>query len=144
MMVINKVAAFYLPSNTKSRIKALEKVKGDRPELSEVIDARIPDLERRLEYFKEPVKFREESLVTLGSALDVVEERLSEGGGPFICGEDYTLADVCFTCVVARCVPTTLWGSDQILLLCNNIFKSVDTYCTLWCSLGRQLVKKRL
>ena len=81
-MVINKVAAFYLPSNTKSRIKALEKVKGDRPELSEVIDARIPDLERRLEYFKEPVKFVEESLVTLGSALDVVEERLSEGGGP--------------------------------------------------------------
>ena len=91
----------------------------------------------------------EESLVTLGSALDVVEERLSEGGGPFICGEDYTLADVCFTCTVARCVLITLLGSEQILLLCNNIFNSVQNIHiilvgTLWCSLGQQLVKKLL
>ena len=71
---------------------------------AEVIEARIPDLQRRLEFFEEPVKFKEESLVTLGAALDVVEKRLSEeeGGGPFICGEDYTLADVCFTCTIAR------------------------------------------
>lgn len=102
MMTINRAAAFFLPSNTKKRIETLEKLKGERPELSDLIDARIPDLVQRLEYFKEPVKFRDESLVTLGAALDVVEKKLSEGEGPFICGQDYTLADVCFTCVVAR------------------------------------------
>ena len=102
MMVINRVAAFFLPSSTKKRIEALERLKVERPELAEVIEARIPDLQRRLEFFKEPVKFKEESLVTLGSALDIVEKKLSEGGGPFICGENYTLADVCFTCTIAR------------------------------------------
>jgi len=102
MMTINKAAAFFLPSNTKKRIETLEKLKGERPELSDLIDARIPDLVQRLEYFKEPVKYKDESLVTLSAALDVVEKKLSEGGGPFICGQDYTLADVCFTCVVAR------------------------------------------
>ena len=104
MMVINRVAAFFLPSSTRKRIEALERLKGERPELAEVIEARIPDLQRRLEFFEEPVKFKEESLVTLGAALDVLEKGLSEeeGGGPFICGEDYTLADVCFTCTIAR------------------------------------------
>ena len=103
MMVINRVAAFFLPSSTRKRIEALERLKGERPELREVIEARIPDLQRRLEFFEEPVKFKEESLVTLGAALDVVEKKLSEErGGPFICGEDYTLADVCFTCTIAR------------------------------------------
>ena len=103
MMVINRVAAFFLPSSTRKRIEALERLKGERPELAEVIEARIPDLQRRLEFFEEPVKFKEESLVTLGAALDVLEKKLSEeGGGPFICGEDYTLADVCFTCTIAR------------------------------------------
>ena len=52
MMVINRVAAFFLPSNTKKRIETLEKLKEERPELSDLIDARIPDLQRRLEYFK--------------------------------------------------------------------------------------------
>ena len=107
MMVINRVAAFFLPSSTRKRIEALERLKGERPELAEVIEARLPDLRRRLEFFEEPVKFKEESLVTLGAALDVVEKRLASeedggNGGPFICGEDYTLADVCFTCTIAR------------------------------------------
>ena len=50
-------------------------LKGDRPELAELIDARIPVLEQRLDFFRQPDKYVAESLVTLGAALDQVEKK---------------------------------------------------------------------
>ena len=40
--------------------------------------------------------------VPLNSALDTLERKLEESGGPFLCGGEYTLADCLFTCVLAR------------------------------------------
>ena len=38
----------------------------------------------------------------MNSALDTLERKLEDCGGPFLCGSEYTLADCLFTCVLAR------------------------------------------
>ena len=46
----------------------------------------------------------------LNSALDTLEKKLEESGGPFLCGGEYTLADCLFTCVLARLGMISMLG----------------------------------
>ena len=46
----------------------------------------------------------------LNSALDNLEKKLEESGGPFLCGGKYTLADCLFTCVLARLGMISMLG----------------------------------
>ena len=126
-----------MPRKQRSNIAALEKVKEKYPEMAEVVDARIPVIQERIKSWADPAARRDEAMVRkrpqiygmypmgntishcrvptsfqgpMNSALDTLEKKLEECGGPFLCGGEYTLADCLFTCVLARLGMISMLG----------------------------------
>lgn len=87
-------------AGTVPRLKALKK---EHPEIKETIDRKIKQNNARVEKFKNYEELYESTEEKVLDALDELENTLSSGG-PFICGEEYTLADVLFTCLLCRAV----------------------------------------
>lgn len=110
MMANNKIVGMMMPKKQRNNIAALEKVKREHPDMAEFVDARIPVLQERLKNWADPAAQRDQALGPLNSALDNLEKKLEESGGPFLCGGEYTLADCLFTCVLARLGMISMLG----------------------------------
>lgn len=85
-------------------VPRLEAMKASHPEIQETIDRKIKQQKDRVKKLKNYEQLYDVTKPKVIHALDELEEALSSGGGPFICGTDYSLADVLFTCLLCRAV----------------------------------------
>merc|ERR1719150_1975321 len=86
MMANNMIFGMMMPKKQRSNIAALEKVKEKYPEMAEVVDARIPLIQKRIKSWADPAARRDEAMGPLNLALDTLEKNLEESRGPFLCG----------------------------------------------------------
>ena len=89
------------PRMIAGTIPKLERMKEDHPEIKETIDRKIAQNKARAQKFQNHQRVYEEVSEKTLKALDTLDEVLTTGGGPFICGQEYSLADVLFTCFLA-------------------------------------------
>lgn len=98
----NPIFAKVGPGIFRNVVKGLETVKAEHPDVSEVVDRKIAQNKDRVaKIFGPPNGFRG-AHGSFCAAIDTLEAHLQATGGPYICGQQYTLADVEFTNILAR------------------------------------------
>ncbi len=99
----------------KARLKRLQ---GANPDLADLYEAKIEDLGR----WRESIASRSE-IAEIRSDLERVLERVDAqlGKTRYLAGDAYSLADVAWTCILARLtmlgLAASLWGGDRLPLL---------------------------
>lgn len=92
-----------MPRMVGGTIPRLKALKENHPEIRETIDRNIQQNNNRVEKFKNYNELYDETKDKVLDVLNELEDTLSSGG-PFICGAEYSLADVLFTCLLCRAV----------------------------------------
>mmetsp|Transcript_107750 Transcript_107750/g.303582 ORF Transcript_107750/g.303582 Transcript_107750/m.303582 type:complete len:304 (+) Transcript_107750:113-1024(+) len=83
-------------------IPKLAKMKMVHPDLAEVVDRKIAQNKKRIADIFGPPNGFQRGLASFSLCLDAISAQLDKSGGPFVCGKQYTLADVLFTAALAR------------------------------------------
>jgi len=100
-MLANPVMKFMFLRKMASGLTNLEIMEKENttPEIAETISRKITQRKGHLERFSSPGQLFQSAHSVLTEVLDIVENQLEDN---FICGTEYCLADVLFTCLFAR------------------------------------------
>lgn len=97
------------------RAKRLRRLRAHNPDLAEAYDAKIADVRQWRQSIARPAEVRAIRAET-ARALEDVDKRLGEAR--YLAGDDYSLADVAWTCVLARLEMSGLapefWGRGRL------------------------------
>jgi len=101
LLAKNPVMNFMFPRIIEGIIKTCKATGTEHPELKAVYDQKIAQNRHRLEKFSKPKALYEKTKIQVYQTLDELESEL-KNGGPYICGENFSLADILWTVCLAR------------------------------------------
>ncbi|CAE8704883.1 unnamed protein product [Polarella glacialis] len=90
------------PTQILSLVPKLEKIKEVNPDLTAVCDRKVEQNKQRVVNIFGPPNGFAKGLTSFEHACGLLETQLKAGGGPFIGGAEYSIADVLYTNMLAR------------------------------------------
>ena len=102
MLSSSMMMSMLMPRRMQASLTKIELVRQKHPELSDALDAKIEVLNNRLKFTEDPLSVKERALEQIQPVLDILEIELGKHTDGYLCGPEYTLADVVYTCLLAR------------------------------------------